>query len=116
MKTVLSLLLVVLAGLVGLALVFTDVIPISLGPARVAFGAGFYILAGFLLGRWNAKGRPLAWAASAAWGLVLLGAVGLWTSVNDPPSGDYGLALLFLLGPLASALGGGWLGRGAARK
>jgi hypothetical protein len=42
--------------------------------------------------------------------MVLLGILGSWISATDPTSGDWSLALTFLLGPLACALFGGWLG------
>lgn len=109
MRTLSSLLVVVVAGLVGLALVFTDLIPIPPGWVRIALGAAFYVLAGWLLGRLNARGRPLRWALGAGWGLILLGLVGLWISFTDPASGDFALAALFLLGPATASLLGGWL-------
>lgn len=116
MKTVLSLLAVLAAGVAGLALVFTDLVPVPVGFERVAVGALLYVAAGYLVARWNADGRPLGWALATAWGLGLLGAVGLWITLTDPASGHLVLALTFLLGPALAALAGGVLGaRGGAR-
>lgn len=109
MKILLSLIVVVVAGLVGLALVFTDLIPVPPGWARIAAGTAFYVLAGWTLGRLNAGRRPLPWALGAGWGLILLGLVGMWISATDPASGDFALAALFLLGPATASLFGVWL-------
>lgn len=109
MKTLLSFLLVLVAGVAGLALVFTDLIPVPPGWARIAAGAVLYVAAGWILGRLNTGRRPLRWALGAAWGLILLGGVGLWISLTDPASGDLALAALFVLGPATAALVGGWL-------
>jgi len=109
MKTLASLVVVVVAGLVGLALVFTDLIPVPPGWLRIAAGAAFYVLAGWILGRLNAGRRPLRWALGAGWGLIVLGLVGVWISATDPASGDFALAALFLVGPATAALLGGWL-------
>ena len=111
MKRFLSVLLVLLSGLVGLSLVFTDWVPVPLGTGRVAIGAAFYLVVGFLVARWNAGGRPLGWSLATAWGLALLGIVGLWVTLTDPASGDWTLAALFLAGPLACAGAGGWLAK-----
>lgn len=112
MKTIFAVTIVVLAGLVGLALVFTDVVPIRLGLPRILLGAAFYLAVGFGLARLRVDAKPLTWALAAGWGPVLLGIVGLWVSVTDPASGDWGLAVLFLLGPGAAAA----LGAGVAAK
>ena len=109
MRILWSFLLVALAGLVGLALVFTDVVPVPPGWMRIAAGAAFYFLVGWILGRLNASRRPLRWALGAGWGLILLGIVGVWISAADPASGDFALAALFLLGPATASLVGGWL-------
>jgi len=99
------------AGLLGLGLVFSDVIPIPLGLSRVAFGVGVYVVVGFVLAKWNSGWKLLSWAIAAGWGLGLLGIVGFGVSISDPHYGDPNLALLFLLGPVAAALAGCWLGR-----
>lgn len=110
MKTMLSVLVVLLAGVTGLALVFTDLFPVPPGGGRVMAGAAFYVAVGFLLARLNVGGRPLRWAATSAWGLMPFGLVGVWISMTDRVSGDWTLALLFLVGPLFAAGAGGALG------
>ncbi len=115
MRRLLALLAALLAGLVGLALVFTDVGPGRTEAARAWVGGGFYLAAGILVGLLHARGGPLRWAAATAWGMVLLGVVGIWVSATDPASGDWSLAFLFLLGPLACALLGIKLGSAIAR-
>ena len=111
MKMFLSIMLIAVAWLLGLGMVFSDLIPIPLGRGRVAFGGGFYVVVGFILAKWNLGRRPLTWALAAAWSLGVLGIVGLWISISDPPSGDLNLALLFLIGPALASAVGGWLGR-----
>lgn len=103
-------LIVIAAGIVGLALVFTDIGPGRTGVQRIGLGAVFFLLAGGLLGWLGSGGKPMRWAGASAWGMILLGIVGVWISATDPSSGDWGLALLFLFGPLVCALLGGWLG------
>jgi len=116
MKTILSLITVVLAGAAGLAFVFTDVLVAPLGLGRIGVGGVFYVLIGFLLGRLQAGSRPIRWALASGWGLALLGAVGLWISLTERSSADFPLAFLFLLGPASAALLGGWIGgRATAR-
>jgi peptidoglycan/LPS O-acetylase OafA/YrhL len=110
MKRLLLILIVIVAGIVGLALVFTGVGPGRTGTARVALGAIAYLVLGGLVGALAGSDRSLRWAGATAWAMILLGIVGVWVSATDPVSGDWGLALLFLLGPLACALLGGWLG------
>jgi len=110
MKTVLSILAVILAGVVGLSLVFTDLLPVAPGGGRVIAGGVFYLAVGFLLARLHAAGRPLRWAVASAWGLMLLGVIGVWISMTDRSSGDWTLALLFLVGPGIAAGVGGVLG------
>lgn len=114
MRTLLTVLIVLAAGVVGLGLVFTDLGPGRTGAARVWTGGLFYFLAGTLVGWLNGGSAGRRWAATTAWGMILLGAVGLWISLTDPASGDLALALLFLLGPLGSALLGGTLGAALA--
>ncbi len=115
MRRLLALLAALLAGLVGLALVFTDYGPGRTEAARAWVGGGFYLAAGIVVGLLYARGRALRWAVATAWGMILLGMVGLWVSATDPASGDWSLALLFLLGPLACALLGIKLGSAIAR-
>jgi peptidoglycan/LPS O-acetylase OafA/YrhL len=110
MRKLLLVLIVIVAGVIGLALVFTDIGPGRTGFSRGVFGAIFFLLAGALVGWINVGGRPLPWAAATAWGMMLLGVLGSWISATDPASGDWSLALTFLFGPLACALIGGWLG------
>lgn len=112
MKTALAVLIVLIAGLVGLALVFTDWIPLPLGWPRLLGGAAFYFAVGLALGRLRGGRRPIAWAVFATWGLIALGLVGLWISFTDPASGDLELAFVFLLGPAAAAALGAWIARG----
>lgn len=109
MKTTLSVLIVLVAGLTGLALVFTDWVPLPLGWPRLLGGAAFYFAVGLALGR--LRPRPIAWSILAAWGLILLGLVGLWISFTDPASGDLPLALVFLFGPAAVAALGALIAR-----
>jgi len=110
MKTLLSVFAVIVAGLIGLSLVFTDLLPVTGGGGRVIAGAVFYLVVGFLLARLNAGGRPLRWALASAWGLILLGVIGVWISMTDRGSRDWTLALLFLIGPAVAAGAGGALG------
>lgn len=110
MRSLLTVLIVLAAGIVGLGLVFTDIGPARTEAARLWTGGAFYFLAGLLVGWVNGPGSGRRWAASTAWGMILLGAAGVWISLTDPASGDLGLAFLFLLGPLASALLGGTVG------
>jgi len=110
MKTLLSVLTVIVAGVVGLSLVFTDLLPVAPGGGRVVAGGIFYLAIGFLLARVHAAGRPLRWAVASAWGLMLLGVIGVWISMTDRSSGDWTLALLFLVGPAVAAGVGGAFG------
>jgi hypothetical protein len=96
MKKLIMILIVIAAGIIGLALVFTDIGPGRTGVARIAVGAVFFLIAGALVGWLASGGRPMRWAA--------------WISATDPASGDWGLALTFLFGPLVCALLGGWVG------
>lgn len=109
MKKLLMVLIVIAAGIVGLALVFTDIGPGRTGMGRVVVGAVFFLLVGVLLGWLGSDGKPMRWAGAPTWGLILLGIIGLWISATDPASGDWGLAFMFLFGPLVCALIGGWV-------
>lgn len=105
MKTLFAVLICVLAGLVGLAFVFRD-LPIDPGPALIGLAGVFYIIVGFALTKLDGGRRPLLWGTVPGWGLAILGFAGVWTTIADPPSGDWTLALLFLLGPgVAGVLG-----------
>ena len=108
MKTLLSIVVVVAAGLAGLAFVFTDVLVVAPGPGRVAVAGLFYVLVGFVLATLRRGGRPLRWALASGWGTAILGLIGLWVSITDAGSGDFGLAFLFLVGPALAAALGGW--------
>ncbi len=110
MRAFLSTLVCILGGLVGLALVFRD-LPIPPGLGLVALGALFYLGIAFALTKWNGGRRPLVWGIAPGWGLGLLGVVGVWTTITDPPSGQWTLALLFLLGPALAGLTGTMLAR-----
>lgn len=110
MKVTLSGFACFLSGLVGLALVFRD-LPISPGPGLVALGGLFYLGVGFTLTKWHNGRRPLVWGLAPGWGLVLLGIVGVWTTITDPASGHWTLALVFLLGPGLTGLTGAVLAR-----
>ncbi len=114
MKTILSLITVMIAGAAGLAFVFTDVLIAPPGLGRIAVGGVFYVVVGFALAKLQLGGRPIPWAVASGWGLAGLGVVGLWISFTDRSSADFGLAFLFLLGPAVAAVLGGWLG-GRAR-
>ena len=98
LKILVSIIVCLLAGVAGLALVFSD-LPVGPGPGLIALGGLLYFSAGFGLARWHRGARPLLWGLAPGWSLALLGGFGLWVTVTDPPSGHWGLALLFLLGP-----------------
>ena len=104
-KILVSVIVCLLAGLAGLALVFRD-LPVGPGPGLIALGGLLYFSAGFGLARWHGGARPLLCGMAPGWGLALLGAIGIWVTVTDPPSGDWGLALLFLLGPAVAGSAG----------
>ena len=110
MKTILSAVIVVVAGVAGLAFVFMDVPGLPPGPALVAVAGVFYAIVGFLIGRVQSGGRPRTWALASGWGLAVLGTVGLWLAVTQPGSSDLSLALLFVLGPAVAAVIGASLG------
>ena len=110
MKIFLSIMTVSIAGVVGLGLVFSDVVPVPVGLIRVALGVGFYVVVGFVLAKWNSGWKLFGWAVAAGWSLGLLGIVGVRISISDHDYGDLNLALLFLLGPIAAVLAGCWLG------
>ena len=109
-KIAASIAVCLLAGLVGLALVFSD-LPIGPGLGLVSLGGLFYLAIGFTLTRWHRGARPLLWGLAPGWGLGLLGLIGVWVSATDPPSGHWSLAFLFLLGPAAAGLAGAALAR-----
>lgn len=104
-----SLLLAAGFGVVGLALVFTDLGPTSTPTARVLSSAGLFLVAGVSIGLLNPRGRSWSLAVLSAWGPAVLGAVGMWIWLRSP-GGEPGLALAFLLGPAGLALAGGWGG------
>lgn len=114
MRKLLTVLIVLAAGIAGLGLVFTDLGPGDTEAARLWTGGVFYFLAGSLVGWLNGGRSGRRWAAATAWGMILLGVVGVWISLTDPASADLRLALLFLLGPLGAALLGGALGAALA--
>lgn len=114
MKALLSVLVCVLGGLVGLALVFRD-LPIPPGLGLIGVGAVFYVGVGFALTKWNGGRRPIVWGIAPGWGLALLGIIGVWTTITDPPSGEWTLALLFLLGPALAGLSGSLLARKSSK-
>ena len=111
-KVIVSVIICLLAGLAGLALVFRA-LPIGPGPGLIALGGLFYLSVGFGLTRWHRGARPCLWGLAPGWGLATLGVVGAWVSVTDPRSGHWGLALLFLLGPAVAGAAGALL---AARR
>jgi peptidoglycan/LPS O-acetylase OafA/YrhL len=104
------------AGLVGLALVFTDIGPSDTLTGRTTTGALFFVLAGLVLGLMHPRGRGWLLSGLVAWGMVALGLVGVAVSIRDPASGDLGLALTFLTGPLVCALIGGLVGAKLVRR
>ncbi|MCZ0934753.1 MAG: hypothetical protein OXJ54_06175 [Gemmatimonadetes bacterium] len=105
LKLLVSVIVCLLAGLAGLALVFRD-LPVGPGPGLIALGGVLYFFAGFGLARWHRGARPLLWGLAPGWSLALLGVVGVWVTLTDPPSGHWGLALLFLLGPAVAGSAG----------
>ena len=111
MKTLITVLLVIIAGLAGLAFVFTDVLVVSPGPLRVALAGAFYVFVGFLIARVQGGGKPGRWAIACGWGTAILGLVGLRLSLTDSGSGDLTLALILLLGPALAAWLGAFVGR-----
>lgn len=110
LKVLVSVIVCLLAGLAGLALVFRD-LPVGPGPGLVALGGLLYFSAGFSLTRWHRGERPVLWGLAPGWSLALLGVIGIWVTLTDPPSGHWGLALLFLLGPAAAGSAGAVLAR-----
>ena len=109
-KIIGSIVMCLLAGLVGLALVFRD-LPVGPGAGLIALGGLFYLAVGFALTRWHRGARPLLWGLAPGWGPGLLGLIGVWVSATDPSSGHWALALLFLLGPAVAGLAGVSLAR-----
>jgi len=105
LKLLVSVIVCLLAGLAGLALVFRD-LPVGPGPGLIALGGLLYFFAGFGLARWHRGARPLLWGLAPGWSLALLGVIGVWVTLTDPPSGHWGLALLFLLGPAVAGSAG----------
>ena len=61
MKIFLSIMTVSIAGVVGLGLVFSDVVPVPVGLIRVALGVGFYVVVGFVLAKWNSGWKLFGW-------------------------------------------------------
>lgn len=110
LKLALTVVLGLALGLLGVLLVFTDIGPTRTELGRLLTGVVLFLTAGLGLGYLNPEGRAWVLAGLAAWGLAALGAYGLWLSLTHPPSADLPLALTFLIGPLALALLGGWLG------
>ncbi len=104
-KVLVSVIVCLLAGLAGLALVFRD-LPVGPGPGLIGLGGLLYFSAGFGLTRWHRGARALLWGLAPGWSLALLGTIGIWVTVTDPPSGHWGLALLFLLGPAVAGSAG----------
>ena len=109
-KMLVSVLVCLLAGLAGLALVFRD-LPVEPGRGLIALGGLFYMAVGFLLVKGHGGKRHILLGIAPGWGLGLLGLVGVWVSATDPRSGDWSLALLFLLGPALAGLAGALLAR-----
>ncbi len=110
LRLIAALLVAVSAGLLGLAFVFTDLGPATSGSGRALSGGASFLAAGVAIGLLYARGRWWLLAGLASSGMILLGLVGLVVSLTDPASADLRLSLLFLLGPLASALLGGYAG------
>jgi hypothetical protein len=106
----LATLLALLVGLAGLGLVFTDIGPGGTGAGRVVTGAALFFLGGLGVGLLAPEGRAWLLAGACAWGLLLLGGMGLWLTLTSPASGDPALAALFVLGPLTASLAGGLVG------
>ncbi|WP_420447811.1 hypothetical protein [Candidatus Palauibacter sp.] len=108
LKLLVSVIVCLLAGLAGLALVFRD-LPVDPGPGLIALGGLFYLSVGFGLTRLHSGARPFLWGLAPGWALAILGVIGVWVTMTDPPSGHWGLALLFLLGPAVAGLAGALL-------
>jgi hypothetical protein len=87
-------------GFAGLSLLFSDLGPGESIGERTAVMAGFYALAGLLVGVLSRGSWPLV--ALTAWAAVLLLPVAL---VNGRP----GEVVQLLLATLGAALAGGWL-------
>ncbi|HEY3081302.1 MAG TPA: hypothetical protein VGM69_15520 [Chloroflexota bacterium] len=94
-------------GFAGLSLLFSDLGPGEGIGERTAITAGFYALAGLLVGVLSPGSWPLV--ALTAWAAVLLLPVAL---VNGPP---LEVAQL-LLATLGAALIGGWLAARLSRR
>lgn len=101
-------LLVLVGGVFGFALVFSRYVPPGL--AQLLVGAVVYALLGFALARVHVGSRPWGWSLATPWTLVILGAVGVWVTLTDPASGDLLFALLFLVGAPAAVVAGMLLG------
>ncbi len=109
-RIALTIVLGLAVGAIGILYVFMDVGPTETDAGRLLTGVALFLVAGLVLGLLNPEGRAWLLSGIAAWGLMLLGGYGLWISLTHPPSADLRLALTFLVGPLALALFGGWLG------
>lgn len=116
MKIALTVVLGLALGALGVLYVFLDLGPTETATGRMVTGIALFLGAGLALGLLNPEGRAWLLSGIAAWGLLLLGGYGLWLSLTHPPSADLGLALTFLVGPLALALAGGWLGARLRRR
>ncbi len=111
-KLAFSLFICAVSGILGLGLVFV----MDPGWEPVALGVGFYALLAGVLTLWH-RGRYVAiWAIAPGWGLLFLGLMGAWISYQDPPSADWGYALLFLLGPSVSGFVGGAIALALGRR
>ncbi len=99
-------LLVLAAGVLGLALVFLDLgVPTSPGQ-RAVVAAVYFFLAGCLCGILVRPGRAWLVAVLLTWAVTLLGLVGLFVSARNPESADPALAVKLLLGPVLCSLAG----------
>lgn len=116
LKIALTVLLGLALGALGILYVFLDLGHTGTPVGRVLTGVALFLGAGLVLGLLNPEGRAWLLSGIAAWGLLLLGGYGLWLSLTHPPSADLPLAVAFLVGPLALALAGGWLGARLRRR
>lgn len=111
-----AIVLSVILGAIGLALVFSDLGPDESWPVRAAVAASYFFLCGVGIGllsrdQWYIAGLS-AWGGVLFGGYLVLVALGSYGTTafeaKDPPFISSGLILLFV--PIALSLLGGYIG------